>query len=176
MGVVDGRRHQHVGLVGGIAEHHALVAGALFVIVGLVPDGLIDLGRLLAERVDHGDGVEVVAARRITVADVADYVARQLVDVHLGARADLARNDHQRALEQGFASDVGLGVLRQHGVKDGVGDLVGHLVGMTSRHRLRGEDRIVAHGQTGLLVQRARIVRYLLVAQTMTPNPHGYSD
>ena len=31
VGIVDRRGHQHVGFVGGVAEHQALVAGALFV-------------------------------------------------------------------------------------------------------------------------------------------------
>ena len=38
----DRHRHQLVGLVGGVAEHHALVAGAAGV------DALRDIGRLLS--------------------------------------------------------------------------------------------------------------------------------
>ena len=34
VGIVDRRRHQRVGLAAGVAEHHALVAGALVLVAG----------------------------------------------------------------------------------------------------------------------------------------------
>ena len=45
VGKLDGRRHQHLGLVGGVAEHQALVAGTLVFRFGPV-HALIDVGRL----------------------------------------------------------------------------------------------------------------------------------
>ena len=61
VGEVDRQRHEHVGLVAGVAEHHPLVAGALLVelvvlaggaradLFGVV-DALGDVGRLLVDR------------------------------------------------------------------------------------------------------------------------------
>ena len=43
MGERDRRRHQHVGLVGRIAEHQALIPGALLALV-LAIDALRDVG------------------------------------------------------------------------------------------------------------------------------------
>ncbi len=45
VGVVDRRRHQRVGLAAGVAEHHALVAGALVLVAGGV-HALRDVGGL----------------------------------------------------------------------------------------------------------------------------------
>ena len=51
VGVVDGRRHELGRLVGGVAEHQALVAGALLLVqaVALV-HALRDVGALLLDR------------------------------------------------------------------------------------------------------------------------------
>jgi hypothetical protein len=58
--VGDRRRHQHVGLVGGVAEHQALVARALLASV-LAVDAHGDVGGLLADRVEHRAGRAVEA-------------------------------------------------------------------------------------------------------------------
>ena len=83
---VDRQRHEHVGLVAGVAEHHPLVAGALLVelvvlaggagadLLGVV-DALGDVGRLLVERDHHAAGVAVVAERLAVVADAVDRLA-----------------------------------------------------------------------------------------------------
>ncbi len=56
----DRGRHQHVGFVAGVAEHQALVAGAL-VFRLLTVNALGDIHRLLANDVDNTAGVAVVA-------------------------------------------------------------------------------------------------------------------
>ena len=43
VGVLDRRRHQHRGLVGRVAEHQALVTGALFFAVAAI-HSLVDIG------------------------------------------------------------------------------------------------------------------------------------
>ena len=63
--VLDGRRHELRRLVAGVAEHHALVAGAARV------DALADVGRLLVDRDQHAAGVAVEAHLAVGVADVA---------------------------------------------------------------------------------------------------------
>ena len=82
----DRQRHELVGLVARVAEHHALVAGAgdvERVVVGRVGarlvrlvDALGDVGRLLVDRVDDGAGVGGEAEVGVGVADLADRLAR----------------------------------------------------------------------------------------------------
>jgi hypothetical protein len=62
------------------------------------------------------------------VADVEDDLARQRFEVDPGAGGDFAGDDGDTGLDHGFAGDAGALVLRQDGVENGVGDLVGDLV------------------------------------------------
>ncbi len=103
---VDRQRHEHVGLVAGVPEHHALVAGALLVELVLfaggagpdlfgVVDALGDVGRLLVERDHHTTGVAVEAERLVVVADAVDGGAHDAGDVDVGLGGDLAGDDGQ---------------------------------------------------------------------------------
>jgi hypothetical protein len=66
MGELDRHRHQLVGLVGGVAEHHALVAGTAGI------DAHRDVARLAVDRAHHGAGLTVEAEAGIGVADARD--------------------------------------------------------------------------------------------------------
>ena len=105
VGDVDRQRHEHVGLVAGVAEHHPLVAGALLVelvlaggagadLLGVV-DALGDVGRLLVEADHDAAGVAVVAVGLAVVADLVDRLADDLGDVDVGRGGDLAGDDGQ---------------------------------------------------------------------------------
>ena len=59
----DRQRHQLRGLVAGVAEHQALVAGAARV------HAHGDIGRLRLDRVQHAAGLAVEAEGRVGVAD-----------------------------------------------------------------------------------------------------------
>ena len=73
----DRHRHQRVGLVARVAEHHSLVAGADLVVrvaaVGLLLHRLVDahrdVGRLLVDGDDHAARLAVDAERGVGVAD-----------------------------------------------------------------------------------------------------------
>ncbi len=149
----DRQRHQRVGLVGGVAEHHPLVAGAgdveLVVVccvgaslVGLV-DALRDVRRLLVDRVEHRAGVRREAEVGVGVADVADRLARDLLDVDVGLGRDLAGDDDQAGVDERLARDAAVRFVGEDGVEHAVGDLVGDLVGMALRDRLGGEQELV---------------------------------
>ena len=129
----DGSRHQLFGLVGGVAEHHALVAGA----AGVHAHG--DVAGLLVDRRDHGAGVRVEAIERIVIADGGDHAAHQRLEIDVGAGGDFTRDDDEAGGGQRFAGHAAVGVLLEAGVENGVGDLVGNLVGMPFGHRLGGE-------------------------------------
>ena len=98
VGVLDRHRHQLGRLVAGVAEHHALVAGAL---PGV--DALGDVGRLLVDRHQHRAGVGVEAHGAVGVADLADGLADQARVVEPGAGGDLAGQHHEAGLDQRLA-------------------------------------------------------------------------
>ena len=149
----DRQRHQLVGLVGGVAEHHALVAGArhvqLVLVGGIVArliggvDALGDVRRLLVDRVDHRAGVAVEAVRGVVVADPAHRLARDFLDVDVGVGRDLPRDDDQPGVDERLAGDAAVRVVGQDGVEHAVGDLVGDLVGVALRDGLGGEQELV---------------------------------
>ncbi len=122
VGKGDGQRHQLVGLAAGVAEHHALVAGTLVLLL-FATDTLVDVGRLL---VDGGEdtaafGLELVLA--LGVADFTNDVADSGLHIDIAAAP--------------------FGVVAEKLVEEGVGDLVGHLVGMAFGNGFRGEE--IAH-------------------------------
>jgi hypothetical protein len=140
VGKRDRERHQLLGLIGRVAEHHPLVARALAVervvvarvVLHLVRgvDALGDVRRLLVDRDDHAARVGVEAVLRAVVADLVDLRAHGARDVHVGLGRDLAGDDDQTGGDQRLAGDTPERVLREDGVEDRVRDLVGHLVRM----------------------------------------------
>ena len=144
VGVADGGRHQHVGLVGGVAEHQALVAGALLVVFALV-HAHGDVRGLLADGVEHGAGLPVEAHVGAAVADVLDHLAGQRLVIDHGMGGDFAGNQHHAGLDQGLAGDAGHGVLGQDGIQYGIGNLIGNLVRMAFGHRFGGKQVAVGH-------------------------------
>ena len=143
---VDRQRHEDLGLVAGVAEHHALVACALrveLVLLGLTRsdlfrgrDALRDVGRLLIEGDHDAAGVAVVPERLPVVADHIDRAPDRAWDIDIGLGSDLTGHDGNAGGDKGLAGDPTHGVLGQHLVENGVGNLVRHLVGMALRHAL----------------------------------------
>ena len=140
---VDRGRHEAVGLVGGVAEHQALVAGAHF--LGLLAvHALVDVRRLLADQVQHATGGAVEADVGAVVADVHDDLAGQRFQVDPGAGGDFTGHDGHARLHHGFAGHARALVLGQDGVEDRIGNLVGDLVRMAFGDRFGGEE-VVGH-------------------------------
>ena len=90
----DRQRHQLGRLAAGEAEHHPLVAGAQLVVRRLVVadlerlvDAHRDVGRLLLDRHERAAGQVVEAVVGAGVADVADGVADDRLEVDVGRRA-----------------------------------------------------------------------------------------
>ncbi len=144
----DRQRHEGRRLVGGVAEHQALVAGALpvqLVVVALHPglvrrvDTLRDVRGLRADGHRHAAGGAVEALLGGVVADLQDLAADQVRDVRVGLGRDLAGHMHQAGGDQRLDGDPGGRVLAQKRVENGVADLVSDLVGVTLGHGLRGE-------------------------------------
>ena len=149
MGIVNGRRHELGRLVHGIAEHDALVARALVLVLARI-DALGNVGRLTVEKVRHlaGRVVELV----LFIADIPDALPRDVGDApheiveFLGCRqADFSADDHTVGRREGLTGDTGFGFLGEEGVENGVRNPVADLVGVALGDRLRGE-RIVLAG------------------------------
>jgi hypothetical protein len=148
VGEVDRRRHQHLGLVAGVAEHQALVTRALLFRT-LAVDTLVDVRRLLAQGHRDRTGRVVEALVRTVVADAPDHVTDDVLDLDPCAGLDLAADQHQSGGGEGLGGDTRLRVLGQIGIEDGVGHLVAHLVRMTLGHGFGGKQVTFAHGDEG---------------------------
>ena len=142
--VVDGRGHQLGRLVAGVAEHQALVAGAgVEVVVGRLVDALGDVVALLVVGHQHRAALVVDAVVGVVVADALDGVARHLDVIDHRVGGDLAGQHHQAGVGQCLGGHAAARVLRQQGVEDGVGDLVGHLVRVAFGNRFGSEEKAV---------------------------------
>ena len=139
-----GQRHELGRLAAGEAEHHPLVAGTQLEGRGRVVadlerrvDALGDVGRLLLDRDERAAGQVVEAVVGAGVADVADGVADDRLEVDVGGRRDLAE-DHDEAGRRGrLARDARVRILLDDRVQDGVADLVTHLVRVALRSPIR---------------------------------------
>ena len=83
VGQGDRQRHQLGRLAAGEAEHHPLVAGAELVAV----DAHRDVGRLLLDADQDAAGLVVEAVVGPGVADVADRLADDRLEIGVGGRA-----------------------------------------------------------------------------------------
>jgi hypothetical protein len=174
---VDRRRHERALLVdlafgAGEAEHHALIAGALlFTILFLFGiNSHRDIGRLAVQQDLDVDAV--IRKPVLVVADVLDHATRDLGDqfaIHHCLAAvlvkqrrlattfagddDLVRGAQRFAakarIHRAFIGDAELDVVLDESIKNGVGDLIAHLVRVALRNGLAGEQIIgAAHGET----------------------------
>ena len=149
MGEGDRQRHELGRLAAGEAEHHPLVAGTELergrrVVADLERrvDALRDVGGLLLDRHERAAGQVVEAVVGPRVADVADGVADDRLEVDVRRRRDLAEHHDQPGRRGRLAGHARLGILADDRVEDRVADLVAHLVGMALGHRL-GREEIV---------------------------------
>jgi hypothetical protein len=92
-----GKRHELGRFVGGVAEHHALIAGAAGV------DALRDVRRLTVDRAHHGARLGVEAEFRVVVTDAVDRLPDDLRQVHVGRRRDLTGDDGEPGGDQRLA-------------------------------------------------------------------------
>ena len=146
VGVEDRRRHQVRRLVGGIAEHDALVARALFLVgAGLQRiDALRDIGRLRMQQDFDVAGLPVEAV--LLVADVLDRGAHHALDLLVGDRlraAGFAGDHHLVGGGERLAGgtdrpriDAGFRAFAEKQIDDLVGNPVADLVRMTFGNRL----------------------------------------
>ena len=144
---VQGQRHQLFGLVDRIAEHQALVAGALVQVQALAfIHTLSDVGRLCVVSDQHGATLVVDAIVGVVVTDALDDTTRHRVIVDLGFGGDLTSQHDQTRVAQGLSGNARVLVLSQDGIEDGIGNLIGNFVRMSFGNRLRRKQVAMAHG------------------------------
>ena len=98
-----------------------------------------DVRALLVDVCDDGAGLAVKAVLRAVVADVADDVARDLRDVDIAARGDLAHDVNKAGGDGRLAGHAAVGVFFKDRVEHRIGDLVADLVGMPLGDGFGGE-------------------------------------
>ena len=135
MGQHDRHGHELRRLPAGIPEHQALVSRALLVSFGLI-NALGDVRGLLVDRGDDAAGFIVKTVFRFRIADVADRVPDELLEIAVAQGRDLAGDEDEPGRGQRFAGDAALGVLTKKIVQNGIRDLVANLVRVTLSHRL----------------------------------------
>ena len=147
----DGQRHKLRRFVAGVAEHHALVAGAvlqlvilaLFVLKRLV-NAHCDVAGLLVNVGDDAAGVAVKAVLRPVVADLTDDLAGDFRDIDIALGAYLAHDVYKAGGGGRLAGYAAHGVALKYRVQNGVGDLVADFIGMPFGNGF-GSEKIVAH-------------------------------
>ena len=148
VGEANRERHQFRGLVHGVAEHHALVAGTLLVVFlafgSLGINALGNVRGLLVHRDEHGAALVVELQFRIHVTDILDGVAGDFLEVNNGLGSNFAGNNDEARVHERFTSDAALRVLCEAGVEDGIGNLVGDLVRMSLGDGFRSK-KIMCH-------------------------------
>ena len=160
VGQVDRQRHVLRGVLAGIPEHEALVAGALLVqrvdgagpaLVGGV-DALGDVRRLLPDR--HLDAtrsaVEALGGR--VVPDAQHRLSDDGRDLDVGLGRHLTGDVDQTGGDHGLDGDTRPRILLEHRVEDRVADLVTDLVRVSLGDGLGREE---ACGHSGLLGSEA---------------------
>ena len=139
MRIGNGCGHQYISIITGIAEHQALITGALFLVTGLI-DTHCDITRLLAEPGKHCTGFAIEATFGVVVTNIADGFAYQRFHIDFSVSGDFTGEQDHAGFHQGFAGHAGPMILFQQGIEYGIRYLVSHLVGMSAGYRFGSEN------------------------------------
>jgi len=149
MGEHDRRRHQFGGFLRGVAKHQALVArpllGGPFSFGGAGIHALRNVRALRRDRVQNHHPVRVENVIRMRIANVANGLAGDGVEVQPGPGGDFSAHHHQVALGVSLAGHPAARVLGQAGVQHRIRNRVAHLVRMAFADGFRGKNVILAH-------------------------------
>ena len=138
LGQVKRQRHIVFRFIGSIAEHHALVAGALR-LFRFTAHTAVNVLALLVHGIEHTATFSIKTILRFRVTDTTDGLSRYQGNVNVSIGTHLTGHYHLASCHQRFASHMRLRVVSQQFVKHSITDLVSHLVGMTFRYRFRSK-------------------------------------
>ena len=126
---VEAQGHVVLGLVGGIAEHHTLVASTLCGAVGAV-NAAVDVRALLVNGREDTATVALEHVFALRVTNPVDNFTRDALQINVRFCLDFASHHHLTCGHECLASHLRVGVEGQQFVQNGVTDLIRHLVGM----------------------------------------------
>jgi hypothetical protein len=134
-----GQGHAALGFVRGVSKHDTLVTGTDVHVVLSNMDTSGDIGGLLVDTNEHLAGVagetlglhggEIV--NEGAESNLADLITDNFLVVEVGGGGDLSKDHDHVVFGGGLACDLGHGVGGEAGVKDGIGDLIAELVGVS---------------------------------------------
>ena len=181
VGKADGIRHQLRGLIGGIAEHHALIAGtdvelvrnaasfsahsalvAVLAIQGLV-NAHGDVCRLLIKGNNDAAGIGVKAVFGAGITDFSDGVTHRLLNIHVTVGGNLAHHKHKARRNRRLTGDAAHRILCDQCIQHRVRNLVADFIGMPLGHRLRSKQPLFQ-------------INHLLRSSSLRENPYRQSD
>ena len=126
-----GQGHALLGLIRCIAEHDALVSCSNVLWgsrAASAENALVNVRGLLLNSNNNICSLVVKALVLRVIANVLNCVAHYLLVVDRGLGGDLAKDHHHAGLGGSLASNLGVWVLGQASIEDGVRDLVRNLV------------------------------------------------
>ena len=99
---------------------------------------------------NNGARLPVKAHFGAVVADFLDGFADDLRQIGIALGADFTGDDGHAGRHEGFASHTGVGILFNQCIEDGIGNLVGNLIGMTFGHGLGRKEISAFFGLHGI--------------------------
>ena len=126
---VETEGHVVFGLVGGVAEHHALVSCALLCAICTIY-AAVDVGTLLVYCREYTATIAFEHVFALGIADAVDDFACYALQVDVCLCCDFACQDDLSCSDECFACHFRVGVEGKEFVEYGIADLVGHLIGM----------------------------------------------
>ena len=130
---VEAERHVVVCLVGGIAKHHTLVAGALILRICTL-NASVDVGTLLVDGTQDTAAVAFEHILALGIANAVDHFAGNTLKVNVCLGLYFTCHNHLSCSDKGLAGYLRLWVESQQFVQYGIADLVGHFIRMAFRN------------------------------------------
>ena len=121
VGQRNGQRHVGVGFVVSVAEHHALVAGALcHGVASASIHAAVDVGALLVNGAEHAAAFGLKLVGGLGVANAGNGAACGALQVDIGFRLYLAGQHHLACGDECFARHLRLRVVGQKLIENGI--------------------------------------------------------
>ncbi len=135
MAQVKSERHHRRSLISRIAEHHALVACSL--ILRLVTfHTTVYIAALLMQGRKHPARLGIKHQLAVIIPDLRNHLTDSLHQVNICGTFHFAGHHNLSGCHKGLTCHFRLMVASKEFIKNSVGNLVGHFIGMSLRDRL----------------------------------------
>ena len=130
MGQIERYRHIVLCFSTSIAEHHALVAGTLVLLITIV-NASVNISALFMNGIQNATRIAIKLIGSLRIADTLNGFARNGLQVDISFRAHFAHNHHLSGSYKRFNCTASLVVVSEKLVEQGIGNLIRHLIGMS---------------------------------------------